>query len=194
MTTILRLDSSASGDASVTNSLSDLLIDTLAASEESVDIIQRDLTGLPSLDNALLVANNTPASDRTEEQAQAAATSDALIADLEAADTIVIGAPVYNFGVPGAVKAWMDLVARAGRTFSYAESGPVGHLTGKKAYIVVASGGVALGSEIDFGTPHLTMFFNFLGISDVEVIDATGLRLDATKVEQAHEQIKSLAV
>lgn len=194
MTSILRLDSSASGDASVTNGLSDLLIDTLAASEASVDVVRRDLTALPSLNNALLAANNTPTADRTSEQIDAASTSDALIGELEAAETIVIGAPLYNFGVPSGVKAWMDLVARAGRTFSYTETGPVGHLTGKKAYIVVASGGVPLGSEADFGTPHLTTFLNFLGISDVVLIDAGGLQFDDTKVEKAQDQIKALAV
>ncbi len=108
-------------------------------------------------------------------------------------DVIVIGAPIYNFGVPGAVKAWMDLIARAGRTFSYSETGPVGHLTGKKAYIVSASGGVALGSEADFATPHLTLFLGFLGITDITVIDAGGLMADPDKIQKAHDQIRQLA-
>lgn len=194
MTTILRLDSSASGDSSVTNSLSDLLIDTLSASEDHVDVVRRDLTELPALSNALLNANNTPASERTAEQAELASTADALIEELEEADIIVIGAPIYNFGVPSGVKAWMDFVARAGRTFAYTEAGAVGRLVGKKAYVVSASGGVALGSEADFATPHLTMFLNFLGITDVNLIDAGGLLMDANKIEKAQDQIKTFAV
>lgn len=193
MTTILRLDSSASGDASVTNGLSDLLIDTLAATEEHVEIVRRDLTALPALDNALLVAVNTPSDARTAAQSQLAAESDAIIAELEAADIIIVGSPLYNFGVSSAIKAWMDVVARAGRTFSYSDTGqPIGHLQEKKAYVVTASGGVPLGSDMDFGTPHLRTFLGFVGITDVELIDAGGLLLDETKLEQAQNQIKAL--
>lgn len=193
MTTILRLDSSASGESSVTNGLSDLLIETLAASEEHVDVVRRDLTTLPALNNALLSANNTPDEARTADQVELAAIADELIAELEWADVVVIGSPIYNFGVPSGVKAWMDLVARAGRTFSYSETGPVGHLSGKKAYIVSSSGGVALGSEADFATPHLRVFLNFLGLTEVELIDAGGLMMDASKIDHAQEQIRALA-
>lgn len=194
MTNILRLDSSASGEASVTNGLSALLIDTLSAVQGDADVQRRDLTTLPVLDNSHLIANNTPAAERTAGQAALAAIADDLITELEAADVVVIGAPLYNFGVSSGVKAWMDFVARAGRTFSYGENGPVGHLAGKTAYIVSSSGGVPLGSEADFATPHLTQFLNFLGITDVHLIDAGGLLLDETKIDQAHDQIKALAV
>lgn len=190
MTTILQLDSSASGPDSVTNGLNALLVDTIAA---DATIVYRDLTGLPALSNDLLVANNTPAADRTPAQNQAATLADAIIREVEAADIVVIGSPIYNFGVPSGVKAWMDLVARAGRTFSYSDTGPVGHLTDKKAYIVSASGGVALNSEADFGTPHLRTFLGFLGITDVTVIDAGGLMMDPDKVQKAQDQIRELA-
>ncbi len=193
MTTILRLDSSASGDSSVTNSLSDLLIETLAATEQHVDLIRRDLTALPALNNDLLSANNAPESERSPAQVELAETADAIIGELEAADIIVIGAPIYNFGVPSGVKAWMDLAARAGRTFDYTESGPAGRLLDKKAYVVSASGGVQLGSEADFATPHLTVFLNFLGITDVNLIDAGGLLMDESKFGKAQDQIRALA-
>jgi FMN-dependent NADH-azoreductase len=190
MTAILQLDSSATGEASVTNGLNALLVEVIGT---DATVVHRDLTTLPALSNELLVANNTPATDRTPGQNELATLADSIIAEAEAADVIVIGAPIYNFGVPGAVKAWMDLIARAGRTFSYSETGPVGHLTGKKAYIVSASGGVALGSEADFATPHLTLFLGFLGITDITVIDAGGLMADADKVQKAQDQIRQLA-
>jgi FMN-dependent NADH-azoreductase len=190
MTAILQLDSSATGEASVTNGLNALLVEVIGT---DATVVHRDLTTLPALSNELLVANNTPATDRTPGQNELATLADSIIAEAEAADVIVIGAPIYNFGVPGAVKAWMDLIARAGRTFSYSETGPVGHLTGKKAYIVSASGGVALGSEADFATPHLTLFLGFLGITDITVIDAGGLMADPDKVQKAQDQIRQLA-
>jgi len=190
MTAILQLDSSATGEASVTNGLNALLVEVIGT---DATVVHRDLTTLPALSNELLVANNTPATDRTPGQNELATLADSIIAEAEAADVIVIGAPIYNFGVPGAVKAWMDLIARAGRTFSYSETGPVGHLTGKKAYIVSASGGVALGSEADFATPHLTLFLGFLGITDITVIDAGGLMADSDKVQKAQDQIRQLA-
>jgi FMN-dependent NADH-azoreductase len=190
MTAILQLDSSATGEASVTNGLNALLVEVIGT---DATVVHRDLTTLPALSNELLVANNTPATDRTPGQNELATLADSIIAEAEAADVIVIGAPIYNFGVPGSVKAWMDLIARAGRTFSYSETGPVGHLTGKKAYIVSASGGVALGSEADFATPHLTLFLGFLGITDITVIDAGGLMADPDKVQKAQDQIRQLA-
>lgn len=190
MTHVLRLDSSATGDASVTNRLNSLLIETLGA---DVTVVQRDVSRLPSLSTDRFAANLTPAAERTPEQAELAAIGDEVIAELEAADVVVIGAPIYNFGVPSGVKAWMDLIARAGRTFRYTETGPEGLVTGKKAYIVTASGGVALGSALDHATPHLRDFLGFLGFTDITLIDAGGLQTDATKIEQAEAQIRQLA-
>jgi len=108
----------------------------------------------------------------TSEDAAHLELSDTLIAELEAADTIVIGAPIYNFAGPACIKAWMDLVARPRVTFTYTPDGPKGLLTGKKAIVVVASGGVAVGSPADFLSSHLTFFLGFLGITDVEVVAA----------------------
>ena len=101
------------------------------------------------------------------------------MAELQAADTIVIGTPIYNFTSPASLKAWMDLVARPRVTFHYTENGPEGLLSGKKAIIAVASGGVPIGSDMDFLTPHLRHFLGFIGITDVEFVTAKDLVQEA---------------
>lgn len=107
----------------------------------------------------------------------------------------MLSLPVYNFTMPSTLKAWADLVARAGTTFRYTESGPEGLLTGKKAYVVIASGGTPIGSEIDFLTPWLRHFLGFLGITDVEIIAADGIMgIDGEqKIEAAAQTIETLA-
>ena len=190
MTTILRIDSSVTGTESVTNRLNALLVETL---DPTATVIHRDVTDLPSLSADAFAAYLTPTGERTAAQAQLATVADTVIAELEQADVVVIGAPIYNFGVPSGIKAWMDLVARAGRTFAYTEAGPQGLVTDTNAYIVSSSGGVPIGSEADFATPHLAQFLTFLGINVVDVIDAGGLMMDATKVDQAEDQIRKLA-
>ena len=186
---ILQLNSSANGTESVTSHLNALLVDTLGT---NALVVQRDVTQLPSLTSERFAANGTPVEDRTAEAAALAELGDELIAELEAADAVVIAAPIYNFGVPSGLKAWMDLVARAGRTFQYTENGPQGLIGGKQAYVVTASGGVPLGSEMDFASPHIQRFLGFLGFTAVTQIDATGLIMDPTKVQQAEEQIRQL--
>ncbi|MEL6531300.1 MAG: NAD(P)H-dependent oxidoreductase, partial [Pseudomonadota bacterium] len=118
-----------------------------------------------------------------------------LIAELQAADTIVISTPIYNFGVPAVLKAWADLVARAGTTFKYTENGPVGLLEGKKAYIAAASGGTPVGSDMDFMTSWLTFFLGFIGIKDVEIIAADGIMgADGeAKIEAARARAEKLS-
>jgi len=134
-------------------------------------------------------ANFTDPDARTGGQRAQLAASDALIAELEAADQMVIGVPVYNFAIPAALKAWVDLVARARRTFRYSEAGPEGLLKGKTAWLVVASGGTPLDSEIDFATPYLKHVLAFIGITDVRVIDASrwGFRSDDEKAQVSGE-------
>ncbi|MFT7473200.1 MAG: FMN-dependent NADH-azoreductase [Verrucomicrobiales bacterium] len=192
MTTILRLESSASGSASVTSGLNELLLERLTAIHPDSTIVERDLTALPVLTADSFAANGTPVAERSADQSELASLADALIAELSAADVIVLGAPIYNFGLPSSVKAWMDLVARAGTTFTYTETGPKGLLEGKTAYVVTASGGVSIGDAADFATPHITLFLNFLGISDVSIIDAAGLMMDPEKVQKAQAQIREL--
>ncbi len=197
MTSILRLNSSVSGDASVTNRLADLLVEMLSVTEAPIDLVTRDLTGLDPLTAERFAANGTPVELRTAEQSELAALADTLIAELEAAQVVVLCAPVYNFGVPSGVKTWMDLVSRVGRTFTVGgadgETVLVGQLAGKKAFIVSASGSTELGGAMDFGTPYVNAFLRFLGISDVTLIGAGGLRAGTANLEQAQNQIRALA-
>ena len=168
MTKTLLIQSSARTDGSTTRTLARTLAEKLGG-----EVTTRDLTtALPQLDEAWIGANFTPDEDRTDTQRATLAQSDTLIAELQSADTLVIGLPIYNFGIPASLKAWIDLVARARVTFEYTPDGPRGLLTGKKAYIVVASGGTEALGDIDFATPHLRHVLGFLGISDVEVIAA----------------------
>ena len=177
---ILRIDASARIDGSVSRELNDRIIERFSA-EGLVDVANRDLatSHLPLLDAAWIGANFTPAAQRTEEQAQVLSLSDSLIDEIRAADILLIGLPIYNFGVPAAFKAWVDLVARAGVTFSYGESGPKGLLHGKRAIVTVASGGTEMGSDIDFATGYVRHVLGFIGIDDVVFIAADRLALDA---------------
>ncbi len=131
------------------------------------------------LSPAVTAELTAPAAGRSEAAAPDLATADALIAELTDADAVVIGAPIYNFGVPASLKAWADLVARAGTTFTYGETGPVGLLDDRPTYIVSASGGTEIGSDIDYGTRWLRHFLGFIGLHDVRVVAANQLAIDA---------------
>ena len=189
--TVLHIDSSARAENSVTRSLSAEITARLSPDH----VIRRDLaTPLPLLDEAWVGANFTPADQRSDEQKALLAQSDALIAELKQADTIVIGTPIYNFSVPSTLKAWIDLVARAGVTFSYSEAGPKGLLEGKRAIIAVASGGTQAGSDIDFATTYLRHVLGFIGITDVELVAADQLSMDAEgSMARAKSAIEGLA-
>ncbi len=171
MTTLLHIDSSAELTASKSRAASAKAV----AGINPDHIIRRDLATdpLPFVDNAWINARLVPADEQSEQDKTILALSDTLVAELQAADTIVIGVPMYNFGSPAGLKAWMDLVARPKITFQYESSGPIGLLTGKKAIIVTASGGVPIGSPADHMTPHLTTFLGFLGITDVTIVPST---------------------
>lgn len=171
---VLRIDSSVRGEGSVTRRVADALIAGLERSEGPIDLRVRDLASQPPrlLDPDWVKASFTPTEERGEAERAALAESDALVAELKAADLLVIGVPIYNFGIPAALKAWVDLVARARVTFRYTEQGPVGLLTGKRAYLAVASGGTPVGSAIDFATGYLRHVLGFLGITEVEVVAA----------------------
>jgi FMN-dependent NADH-azoreductase len=188
--TLLHIDASARTQGSVTRALSARIVKTLGGI-----VIRRDLAdGLPLVTDTWINANFTPADARTEAQAEALALSDTLIAEIKAADTLVIGAPVYNFGVPAALKAWIDLIARAGVTFEYTQTGPKGLLEGKRAIIAVASGGMPIGSDMDFATGYLRHIMGFIGITDVEIIAADRVMADAdAAIAAANAQIDTLA-
>ena len=170
---VLRVDASARVKGSVTRQLADLMLNELGDRVPGLSVFRRDLaTGLPFVDAAWVGANLTEPDARDAAQREALAISDELVAEVMAADVLVIATPIYNFGVPASLKAWIDQVARARVTFRYTEHGPQGLLAGKKAYVLVATGGTEVGSAIDFATPWLRFVLGFLGITDVEVIAA----------------------
>ncbi|PTW58849.1 FMN-dependent NADH-azoreductase [Breoghania corrubedonensis] len=171
--TILKVDSSARSEGSTSRDLTNHLVDAFKAKHDDVTTISRDVAvGLPVVNQGWIAANFTDPAERTDEHKAALALSDTLIGELRAADAVVIGVPVYNFGVPAALKAWVDLVCRARETFRYTEAGPEGLLTGKKAYLVVSSAGVPVESEVDFATRYMRHMLAFVGITDVTVIAA----------------------
>jgi len=137
--------------------------------------------GIPHIDSAWVAANFTPAADRTAAQQALMALSDTLIAELDAADTVVISTPVYNFALPSTLKAWIDHICRAGLTFAYSEDGPKGLMTGKRAIIVIASGGMPVGSDSDFASSYLRFILGFIGITDVTVVAADRILADQDK-------------
>lgn len=191
---ILRIDASARREGSTTRQLSDELIDALRDRHGRVSVLTRDLarTPPPLLDADWIAANLTEPQARTAAQRAMLAPSDEMVAELTAADVVVIGVPVYNFSVPAALKAWIDLVARARVTFRYTENGPEGLLKGKRAYLVMASGGVAVGSAADFATGYLRQVLGFLGITDVEIVAADQAMLRTDAVARARERIDEL--
>ncbi|MEJ2346267.1 MAG: NAD(P)H-dependent oxidoreductase [Gammaproteobacteria bacterium] len=195
---LLRVDASARYGDSVSRRLLDRFEEQLRGHHGRVETTVRDVArGLPFVDADWVAANFTAPDQRSETQRARLAQSDALVAELQAADVVVIGVPVYNFSIPASLKAWVDLVARAGLTFRYTSDGPEGLLKAKKAYLVVASGGVAVGSEADFASRYLRHMLGFLGITDVEVIGADQLALDAEAAvagaeTRISEQVRSL--
>ena len=189
--TILHIDASARRNGSATRDLSQRIVNHLGAGR----IIRRDLaTPLPLLTEDWIAANFTPADQRDATQRDRLALSDELVDELARADTIVIGLPIYNFSVPAAFKAWIDLVARAGLTFSYTENGPQGLLTGKRAILAIASGGTRVGSEIDFATNYAKHVLGFIGIDNVDVIAADQMARDAeATLSNAQKAVAELA-
>jgi len=192
---VLRVDASARGEGSVSRQLADRMLRELNDRAPGLSVVRRDVAaGLPFVDAAWVGANLTEPDVRDAAQRQALAKSDELVAELMAADVLLIATPIYNFGVPASLKAWIDQVARARVTFRYTEHGPQGLLAGKKAYVLVATGGTEVGSAIDFATPWLTFVLGFLGITDVEVIAADrGMsRGDAARRQAAEQVTRSL--
>lgn len=191
---ILRIDASARKTGSITRSLADETIEHLAEMV-AVSVTNRDVsTGLPFVDEDWVSANFTPAEARTSAHKDKLALSDSLVDEIKIANTLVISAPIYNFGIPATLKAWIDMICRAGLTFQYTENGPVGLLEGKRAIILVASGGTAMGSDIDFATPYLKQAMAFIGITDVTFIAADALSRNADeKRAEASAQIQTLA-
>ena len=180
MTTLIQYDSSPMGERSISRRLTADFAQTWLKSHPNSKIVTRDLAALdlPRVDALWISAAHTPEETRTEDHKKALAVSDSLIADLKNGDEYVFGVPMHNFGVPSTLKLWIDQVARAGKTFFYTANGPVGLLTGKKATVLIASGGVyEQGSSMasfNFVAPYLQAVFGFLGITDLTIISAGG--------------------
>ena len=180
MSTLLKLDSSPMGQGSISRKLTAKFAETWLRSHSGGRVIERDLTmlDLPVVDASWVGAAHTPESSRTAAQSKALAASDSLINDLEQADEYVFGVPMHNFSIPSTLKLWIDQVVRVGKTFSYGATGPKGLLTGKKATLLLASGGeYGKGSAMasfDFVTPYLKTLLGFIGITDITIITASG--------------------
>ncbi|MEM7333152.1 MAG: NAD(P)H-dependent oxidoreductase [Chloroflexota bacterium] len=194
MTNILNIEASARHEGSVSRQLTSQIIEKLQAKHPNATVTTRDLAkGVSLLDGMTLGGFWTPADQRSSELQSAIAESDTLVAELKAADAIVIGMPIYNFGVPAAFKAWIDLIARAGETFQYSDQGPVGLLEDRPVYVAVASGGTTIGSEADFTTSYIKFVLAFLGIKNVTFFDASGAAFDEkAALERASAQIAAL--
>ena len=194
MPTVLVLNSSLSGEASVSRQLVEEALANLRAQHENLDVISRDLgqNPVPHLTGHALqgLAKDEPDDVQTEIRALA----DLLIGEVQAADTIIIGAPMYNFGMPSTLKAWFDYLLRAGTTFRYTEAGPEGLLTGKRAIVVESRGGFysdGPAKAMDGQEPHLIALLGFVGITDVTFVRAERLAMGAEVRAQAIEDARS---
>ena len=193
---ILQINSSARRDASHSTRLASRVVERMRETTPESTLTVRDLNNAPHpvLDEAALVALFTPAGQRTPEQAARVALDDALIAEIQAADVVVLGVPMYNFGVPAQLKNWIDAISRAGVTFRYTEKGPEGLLKGKKVYVALTRGGQYRNTPSDTQVPYLKTIFTFLGLTDVQFVYAEGLAMGADAerngIASAHEQIE----
>jgi FMN-dependent NADH-azoreductase len=179
MATLLKIDSSPMGKHSISRKLTAEFADTWQKTHPDGKVISRDLTvtKLPVVNGVWIGAAHTPEESHSPEQREELAVSDKLIAELQQADEYVFGVPMHNFSIPSTLKLWIDQVARAGKTFSYGADGPKGLLTGKKATVLIASGGVyerTAMESLNFVAPYLRAVFGFLGITDVKIIAAEG--------------------
>jgi FMN-dependent NADH-azoreductase len=197
---ILQINSSARSTGSESTRLADAVVARLQAASPEASVTRRDLAAAPHpvIDEAALGALFTAADQRTPEQRARVALDDALIAQVQAADVIVIGAPMYNFGMTVQLKGWFDAIARAGVTFRYTATGPEGLLKNKKAFVTLSRGGVHRNGATDSQVPHLRTLLGFLGITDVTFVysEGHGLGPDAVAKAQAESnaEVEALAV
>lgn len=190
---ILQINSSARSAGANSTRLADAITTRLKAANPGAVVELRDLAAHPHpvLDEAALGALFTPAEQRSPEQAARVALDDALIAQLQSADAIVLGVPMYNFGVPVQLKTWIDAIARAGVTFRYTENGPEGLVKGKKVYVALARGGVYRDTPADSQVPYLKGVLGFLGMTDVEFIYAEGLAMGPETADKAFAEAEA---
>jgi FMN-dependent NADH-azoreductase len=190
---ILQINASARREGSNSTRVANTIVAQLRARNPMAQVTIRDLaiTPHPLLDERALGALFTPADQRSPEQAERVALDDALIAEIQQHDTIVLGVPMYNFGVPAQLKNWIDAIARAGVTFRYSEQGPEGLLTGKTVYVALARGGRYRNTPNDSQVPYLKTVLGFLGMTDVRFIYAEGLAMGPEALEQGLAQAQA---
>ncbi len=184
---ILQINASARSEGSQSTRLAERIVERLVERQPQADLVVRDLAANPhpALDESALQALFTPAEQRTPEQAARVALDDALIAQVQAADMLVIGVPMYNFTISSQLKNWVDAIARAKVTFRYTENGPEGLLKGKTVYVALTRGGVYRDTDADTQVPYLKMVLGFLGMTDVRFVYAEGLGMGDEAVARA---------
>lgn len=184
---ILQINTAARSEGANSSKLADAISRRLKAKHPEAVLEVRDLAANPHpvLDEAALGALFTPADQRTPEQAARVALDDALIAQTQSADVVILGVPMYNFGVPVQLKTWIDAIARAGVTFRYTENGPEGLIKGKKVYLALARGGIYRDTPNDSQVPYLKTVLGFLGMTDIECVYAEGLAMGEEAAVQA---------
>jgi FMN-dependent NADH-azoreductase len=200
MTTLLQIKASISHDQGLSSQLANNFVDAYRKSHPHAKVLVREVASaepVPHLNGERFGAFIAKPEQRTDAQRAVVAYSDALIEELKRADIVVIGLPMYNFGVPSQLKAYFDHIARAGVTFNYSATGPVGLLTGKKVYDFAARGGLYAGTPLDTQTGHVRDFLAFLGMKDVQFVYAEGLAVSPESREaglaKAAAEIASLA-
>lgn len=199
MKTLLQIKSSIFSDGGQSSRLAERFVAAWRDANPGGKVIVRDFARepVPHLDAARFQAFITKKEERTAEQQAFVGYSDALIDELRRADVLVLGVPMYNFAIPSTLKAYFDHIARAGVTFRYTEKGPVGLLTGKKVYVFGARGGFYAGTADDTQTPYVRMMLAFLGMDDIEFVNAEGLAISEASKQQgiarAHAEIDLLA-
>ena len=195
---ILQINASARGNDSNSSQLANAVVKKLQALNPSAELQVRDLGQHPHphLDGHALKALFTSAEQRSESERDRVALDDELIAQIQAADVLVLGVPMYNFGIPAQLKSWFDAIARAGVTFRYTEQGPEGLLKNKKVYVTLARGGIYRDTPNDTQVAYLKMMLGFLGMTNIEWIYAEGLAMGTEAAEKAmqsaHAQIETL--
>lgn len=193
MSRVLVIESSARQQGSVSRELTQQFIANWQAAHPADQIQVRDLAlePVPHLDATLLGGWMTPSEQQSEAEKAALARSNQLTDELLGADVLVLAAPMYNFAIPSTLKAWLDHVLRAGVTFKYTETGPQGLLTGKRAFVLTARGGIYAGSGLDHQEPYLRQALACIGIHDVQFIHAEGLNMGAEFSEKGLAQAKA---
>jgi FMN-dependent NADH-azoreductase len=186
VTTLLQINASINNHNGQSSQLANQFVAAFRASHPGATVVVRDVAAaeaVPHLTAERFGAFIAKPDQRTPAQHGVVAYSDALIEEIKGADVIVIGLPMYNFGVPSQLKAYFDHIARAGITFAYTEKGPVGRLTGKKVYVFAARGGQYVGTALDTQTSYVRDFLAFLGMSDVNFVYAEGLAISTESKE-----------